>query len=331
MFSLDEVPWTRLDLLSGPTPIHRVGPDLWVKREDLAGTLYGGNKVRKLEWLLGNALELGGDVLSLGAVGSHHLLATAVYGRQAGIRVHGVVSPQPDTPHVRENARALHAWAERLWAARSRAEVPLVWAKARVALRAFSGFSPVIIPLGGSNVLGAMGWVGGGLEIAQQVREGQLPAPDRVVVPLGSTGTIAGLWLGLRMGGLKCRIVGVRVVPGTVGSALKARLLAKRTLARLRRVVRPPAVRLDQLEIVERQYGEGYGLTTPEADNALRVATDLGLTLETTYSAKTFAEVLATPNEGRTLFLATASSRPMEPLLASALPEVPASLAELLV
>jgi hypothetical protein len=89
-------------------------------------------------------------------------------------------------------------------------------------------------------------------------------------------------------------------------------------------------VRLDQLEIVERQYGEGYGLSTPEADNALRVATDLGLTLETTYSAKTFAEVLATPQDGRTLFIATASSRPMEPLLASALPEVPASLAELL-
>ena len=80
---------------------------MWVKREDRAGTVYGGNKVRKLEWLLGDALEIGGDVLSIGAVGSHHLLATAVYGSRQGIHVHGVVTPQPDHPHVRENARAL--------------------------------------------------------------------------------------------------------------------------------------------------------------------------------------------------------------------------------
>ena len=160
MYSTADIPWTRVELMPGPTPIERIGPALWVKREDLAGSVYGGNKVRKPEWLLGNVAELGGDILSTGAIGSHHLLATAVYGKMQGFRVHGVVTPQPDHPHARENARALNVWAERLWPAFSYAELPLVWAKARLALRAFGGFPPVSIPMGGSNALGATGWVG---------------------------------------------------------------------------------------------------------------------------------------------------------------------------
>src|SRR4051812_10755020 len=114
---LASLPWARLDLLGGPTAVDRVADDLWVKREDRAGTVYGGNKVRKLEYLLGRVAETGGDVLTLGAVGSHHLLATALYGSRAGIRVHGVVFPQPDSPHARETARAIHASCEKLWVA----------------------------------------------------------------------------------------------------------------------------------------------------------------------------------------------------------------------
>ena len=330
MYSLADIPWTRVDLLAGPTRIERLGPSLWVKREDLAGTLYGGNKVRKLEWLLGNVAEIGGEILSTGAIGSHHLLATALYGHQLGYRVHGVVSPQPDHPHVRENARALHAWAERLWPAFTYPEVPLVWAKARLALRAFGGFPPVAIPAGGSNALGTTGWVGGGLEIAAQVREGQMPVPARVVVPLGTGGTAAGLWLGLRMAGLRTEVVGVRVVPAIVGNAASVRVLAKRTLGRLRREAGAPRVQLDGFTVVDRQYGVGYGLPTAAGSEAERVAADLGLTLEPTYSAKAFAEVLATPDAGPTLFIATANSRPMAPLLASALLDVPESLAGLL-
>lgn len=330
MFELDALPWTKVPLLQGPTRIERIGPDTWVKREDLAGTVYGGNKVRKLEYLLGNALEMGGDLLSMGAIGSHHLLATAVYGREQGIRVNGVVFPQRDTPHVRRNARALHAWAEKLWPAANTAQIPWVWAKARLALRAFGGFPPVTVPMGGSNALGTAGWVGGGLEIAAQVREGQLPPPRRVVVPLGTGGTAAGLWIGLRLGGLDAEVVGVRVVPASVANLTRVRWLAGRTLARLRREAGAPRQHLAGFRVVDRQYGEGYGVPTPAGEEARRVAAAHGLSLEPTYSAKAFAEVLATPGEGPTLFVATANSRDLEPLLSSALPEVPASLASLL-
>jgi 1-aminocyclopropane-1-carboxylate deaminase/D-cysteine desulfhydrase-like pyridoxal-dependent ACC family enzyme len=330
MFTLDAVPWARVSLLRGPTAIERLGPDLWVKREDLAGDRYGGNKVRKLEWLLGNALEAGGDVLSIGAIGSHHLLATAIYGAREGIRVHGIVFPQPRTAHAEANARALHAWAERLWPAASPAEIPLVWAKARLALRAFNGFPPVRIPLGGSSVLGATGWVGAGLEIAAQIRAGELPEPARIVRPLGTGGTVAGLWVGLRMAGIRSEVVAVRVVPAVIGNAPSVQLLARKTRWRLRREAGAPPCRLTSLRVVDRQFGEGYGISTEAGAEALRHAAGLGLHLEPTYSAKAFAEVLASPGGGPTLFVATANSRPLAPLLASALPEVPASLQGLL-
>jgi len=328
MFSLAALPLARVELLAGPTPVEDLGGGLWVKREDLAGGLYGGNKVRKLEYLLGDALELGGDVLTLGAVGSHHVLATAVYGKQVGVRVHAVVFPQRDSAHARANARAIHAWVEQLWVARSSAEIPLVWAKAELGLRTFGGFRPVTIPLGGSNALGTIAWAGAGLEIAAQVKRGDLPLPERVVVPLGSGGTAAGLVVGLRMAGLATEVVGVRVVPSTVGNRAVVHALARRAATRLRRLG-APHVRFGGFTLVDRQYGDGYARPTPASERAAAVAAERGLALDPTYASKAFAEVLATPGRP-TLFIDTVSSKPMAPLLRSALDEVPDSLAGLL-
>ncbi len=328
MYALTDLPLARVELLPGPTPVVQVADDLWVKREDLSGVLYGGNKVRKLEYLLGDALEIGGDLLTMGAVGSHHVLATAVYGNQVGVRVHGVLFPQPDSPHARENARAIHAWCESVWAAHSRAELPLAWAKARLALRSFGGFPPVVVPMGGSNALGCVGWIGAGLEIARQVEGGELPCPDRVVVPLGSGGTAAGLLIGLRLAGLASEVLAVRVVPALTAHRVSVGLLVRRTLARLRPLGFPP-VETDGLRIVGRQYGDGYGAPTPAGEAAIATARTWGLELDSTYSGKALAEVLATRGP-RTLFVDTVSSRPMAPLLATALESVPEALRGLL-
>ena len=96
-----------------PTPIERLealsrpGCGLWVKRDDLTSALYGGNKVRKLERLLADAKEKGAErILTVGAVGSHHVLATAVYGKRAGLAVEAVLVPQPRTDHVVDDLRA---------------------------------------------------------------------------------------------------------------------------------------------------------------------------------------------------------------------------------
>lgn len=328
MFDLASLPLARVPLLGGPTAIEPLGPDTWVKREDRAGTRYGGNKVRKLEWLLGAALEAGGDVLTAGTVGSNHLVATAVYGQASGVEIHAVVAPQPDAPTARVNARILHAHAEKLWVATSGPAVPFAWAKAMVALRMFGGYPPATISVGGSNPLGTLGWVGGGLEIAAQVAAGQLPAPDRIYVALGSGGTAAGLLLGLRLAGLASEVVAVRAAPSWLASATRVRLLARRTLGLLRKHG-APSVALGGLRVVDGFYGEGYARPTPATEAAAARAAGFGLTLEQTYTAKAFAAMDAEPG-GRRLFVHTANSRPLAPLLRTALDEVPPSLAPLL-
>lgn len=329
MFSLDALPFARVPLLGGPTAVEPLGGDgAWVKREDRAGTLYGGNKVRKLEWLLGAALESGLDVLTLGTVGSNHLVATAVYGQAVGVHVAAVVAPQPDTPTARRNARILHAHAERLYVARTEASIPFVFARAWAAIRLFGGHPPAVFPVGGSNTLSCVGWVGGGLEIAAQVAAGELPAPDRIYVALGSGGTVAGLLVGLRLGGLASEVVAVRAAPSWLASPFRVRRLAARTLALLRRHGALPAP-LTGLRIVDAQYGPGYARPTAAAEEASARAEGLGLTLESTYTSKAYAAMLAEPG-GVRLFLHTANSRPLDRLLATALDEVPPSISGLL-
>jgi D-cysteine desulfhydrase len=328
VYSLDGLPNARLRLLPAPTAIEQIGPNTWVKREDRAGTVYGGNKVRKLEWLLAAALEGGGDVLAAGTVGSNHLVATAVYGQRVGAHVHAVVAAQADAPMVHVNARILHAHAEKLWMAETLPAVAAQWAKAQVYLRLFGGYPPALLPVGGSNVVGCLGWVSGGLEIVEQVQRGELPAPDRIYVALGSGGTAAGLLVGLRLGGLDTEVVAVRAAPSFLASPWRVRRLAAQTLAHLRRSG-APAVALAGLRVVDAFVGDGYGHPSQAAEAALGRAQGLGLELESTYTAKAFAAMLA-EDTGRRLFLHTANTWPLAPLLATALDETPASLRGLL-
>src|SRR5262245_13588201 len=98
----------RLPLARTPTPVERspalseaLGCELYVKRDDLSGELYGGNKIRKLELLLAAARDAGKDtIVTTGGVGSHHVLATALYGRRLGFEVGAILTPQPLTEHA---------------------------------------------------------------------------------------------------------------------------------------------------------------------------------------------------------------------------------------
>lgn len=332
---LDGLPLPRIALLRGPTPVVELHRGLWAKREDEAGSgLYGGNKVRKLEWLLGRVQAAGGDILTVGPAGSHHVLATAVYARSVGMRVHAVLWPQRDSPHARETLRAIHATVEHVRAAPSVLGVGPVWARQYAALRLFGGFPPAIIPAGGSDPAGCLGWVAAGMEIAAQVDAGELPPPNRVYLPVGTGGTAAGLWVGLALGGLRVEVVGVDVGGATIagydaaftGEAM-VRLLAARVTRRLEgwgigRVKRGP------LRIIRRP---GYAAQTPDVDEGIRAGVAFGLPMEPTYTAKTLAVAMAEASlGGSALYIHTANGRPMAPLLASALPEVPQSLRGLL-
>lgn len=285
--------------------------------------------MRKLEWLLAGAGGGGGDVLTAGAVGSDHLVATALYAKQAGIRVHAVVGPQPDVPCARVNARLLQATAEKLWVARTRTELPAMWARAWLSIRLFGGVPPAVHPPGGSSPLGALGWVAGGLEIAAQVAQGEMPRPDRVYVALGGGGTAAGLLVGLRLGGLDAEVVAVQVAPALRANAARVRALAHRTRALLGRLGRATPG-LGALRVVRDQYGAGYAVPTVAGEAAVPVAAGDGLTLDSTCTAKAFAALLAERATGTSLFIHTANGRSLASALEGALDEVPPSLRGLL-
>ena len=198
------VPHLRLG--TWPAPVQRLetlseelGTEVWLKSEGRAGRLYGGNKVRKLEYLLADAVARGSQrVVTIGAYGSHHALATATYGRALGLEVDLVLYPQPVTAHVVDDLLASSATGATLLPSRN-----AVFAWLRAGWRALTQPRTVSIPAGGSSPLGALGWVEAGLELAAQVEAGELPAPEWVFVPAGTCGTVSGLALGLELAGLE--------------------------------------------------------------------------------------------------------------------------------
>jgi len=301
---------------SYPTPVVCLEPlstaatTLWLKRDDLTNRLYGGSKVRKLERLLADARRQGASkVVTVGAVGSHHVLATGVFGRCAGFEVEAVVLPQPQSVHALETARASIGQGVALIAASSYAEAARQLA-ARAAAGAYS------IPAGGSNLLGTLGLVAAASELAAQVRAGGMPEPDLVVVPLGSGGTAAGLAAGLLRAGLRTRVL-------AVATAEPVKLFRHKAQSLARELVEPSerAAVAARLEVERRYLGDGYGRSTSASDRATREAARVGLTLDDTYTAKAFAAALdqvALGRERHVLFWNTLSSAPLAPLLIDA-------------
>ncbi len=290
----------RLPLTNLPTPVEQlerlgraagIAPP-WIKRDDLSGTIYGGNKPRKLELLLGAACARGRrQVLTFGGLGTHHGLATAACGRAAGLATTLVLVPQPVTPHVQRCLRLLHALGADMHLARG----PLDAARRGLALLArgwLGGAPPALVPTGGTSVLGALGYLNAGLELVEQVRAGQLPEPAAVFVALGSGGTVAGLLAGLRLGGLESRVVGVLVtdiLPPSRGRLLR---LARACLARYAPAAEVTISDAD-LDVEHGFVGPGYGALTAEAIAARRALEESeGIPLETTYTGKCLAALL---------------------------------------
>jgi D-cysteine desulfhydrase len=327
------IPWISLGRY--PTRVHRLerlGADtgareLWIKRDDECGELYGGNKVRKLEHILADAREQGAHQLrTLGGLGSHFTLATALYGRAQGFEVHAQAVPHEMDEHARENLRAaLAAGASIEVVRRSRAAARLVVALARSRVAANGG--PYLTVLGGSSPLGTLGYVGAAFELREQVRRGELPEPELIALPLGSGGTLAGLTLGARLAGLRARVIGVRVVERSIANATHTALIASGALALLRRAGAPVPRRLvrpGEIEVVHRFFGGAYAHATSASKDAVRRMRDLeGIELETTYTGKALAallELIRTEQLFRRpiLFWNTVSSADLRPVLARA-------------
>jgi D-cysteine desulfhydrase len=279
------------------------GLGIWVKEDGAFGTGgWGGNKVRKLEWLIPDAKRRGRQsILTFGGLGTNWGLATALYSREHGLATALALVDQPVDDHVRAQLARVEASGARIHRTHTKARTVamLPWLLARNAL---GGRPPYLLPAGGSSAVGALGYVEAALEIADQVEDGALPEPAYVVVPVGTGGTAAGLALGFQLAGLRSRVVGVIVNDQLHLDGRVIARLARRTAALLeRRGARLGQLRLeaDMLDVTRDQIGAGYGHPTEAAGRAATLAAEDGLSLDPVYTAKAMAGLLELREGGR--------------------------------
>jgi D-cysteine desulfhydrase len=314
-------------VLSDHAGVRPLSGGLWVKRDDLTDVAYGGNKVRKLEFLLGDARAQGRDsVWTVGAVGSNHCLATAVHGRQQGFEVNVLHFPQPPTDHVSANILAISSTGARLTLASTRSKMAVAVAKAKVKTWFAGSDADYYIPGGGSSPVGALGYVNAALELADQIAAGQLPEPERIYVAMGTSGTYSGLWLGCRLAGLETQVIGIRVVDLLIGNEALAARLVNGTNALLRAACGDvPEVTADAADMQLRHtyLGDDYGVPTARGTRAIELLGESGIQLEPTYTAKTFGALLdevTRPNtrpSGPVVYWHTLSSADLSGLVAA--------------
>lgn len=297
----EHIPWIPLGQFPTPVEERRVEGDgyarpVFIKRDDLCHDRYGGNKVRKLEFLLAAARERGGQrLITAGAAGSHHALATTVHGRALGFDVSLVLFPQPLTDHVRQVLLMDHALgAELRWTPRMTA-VPFATVATRIA---HWRHQPAVIPPGGSDATGTLGYVSAALELARQIEAGQAPLPSAIHVAAGTLGTAAGIALGLAMAGLSIPIHAARITGRIVANERAlARLIqgASDLLRKAGAPVPPAPAPLSLVHLLHDQIGPGYGVETPAGRQARERFAAIGIQLDPTYTAKAAASLLAAP------------------------------------
>lgn len=288
-----------------PTPMHRlarlsteVGVDLWVKRDDLTGAALSGNKVRKLELLLGDALAQGADtVITCGGAQSNHARATAIAAAQLGMR--SVLILRGAEPERLEGNLLL----DRVVGATIRWVTPeqyrergRVFAEVEAQVRERGG-RPYSIPEGGSNALGAVGYVRAWDEIQAQAAAAGVTF-DAVLCAVGSGGTLAGLVAGARRAGFGGRVIGVNVCDDAatferITSALLAEMGDRWGV--------PPTGA--HPELLDGFVGRGYALSSRQELDALgHVAALEGLLLDPVYTGKAMYAMLSQLRANRATF-----------------------------
>ena len=287
----------------GPTPLSLLpritaqlgGPRIWIKRDDCTGLATGGNKTRKLEYLVGDALARGADTLiSQGALQSNHARQVAAAGAAAGLKVHlvlcdAVPGRSPDYQRL-GNIQLCRLLGAQVQCVDGAADVDAICEDLAARLRA-QGHKPYVIPLGGSNGMGSLGYVRAFDEILQQMQSlGQ--SADAVVLASGSGGTQAGLMLGAWLSGWQGRVHGVSVGPTL--EVLQGRI--SRALAQAAGHLQLPGDAGWQqtgLHIDVEFKGPHYGLPDAQTLDALQLAArEEGILLDPVYSAKGFAGLL---------------------------------------
>ena len=298
----------RFDTSQGPRTVS-------IKHDNVSSAHYGGNKVRKLEYILQRARERGAKrIATFGAVGSNHALATAVFSTQLGFECTCILADQKKTPNIPITLNMHRRIGTEI--------VPYRGGADRLATyrRYLQGRRSWVVPLGGSCWLGAVGFVNAGLELAAQIAAGDVAEPHRIYIASGTMGSAVGLLLGLNLAGLPTEVHAVRVVDRHITNPEKFERLLRKTALLLNRLDDSiPASSADctQLRWRDDFFAGGYAVADEITADAVSVANhELGLALETTYTGKAMAALLhdlAAENYAgeNYLFWNTYNSRPL--------------------
>lgn len=307
---MDLSQFPRVTLGHWPTPLEpmerlraRLGaacPKLYVKRDDCSGLATGGNKTRKLEFLMGEAQSERADVvITFGAVQSNHCRQTAAAAAKLGLECDLILL---DMVHGRGPAYASagNVMLDKLLGARIHQSSPgAAQAKLQELLtkHEMDGKRPYVVPLGGSNATGALGYVAAYRELGLQCAD-QNVTVSTIVHAVSSGGTQAGLVAGAAFYDHRTKVLGVNVSrPDGAGSAANVLEIARDVLERLDG--EPPGLER-RVEVIDGHLGPGYGIPDDATREAIAMAaTTEGLLLDPVYSGKAFAALIAMVRAGK--------------------------------
>ena len=291
----------RVHLAHCPTPLepmdslsrHLGGPKLYVKRDDCTGLATGGNKTRKLEFLMGEALAQGCDtVLTEGATQSNHVRQTAAAAAKLGLKCHALLEHRIEDPDD-DYARNGNFLLDRLLGAEIHdypADTDMNAALEEVAADVRrAGGKPYVIPAGGSNRVGALGYVSCALEILHQANEMGVRI-DHVIHATGSNGTQAGLVAGLEGANSGIPVTGICV---SKSKELQEELCVSLTAETAEYIGIRGEIRREAIIANDQYFGSGYGHPTEGMREAVRLtATHEAILLDPVYSGKAMAGLI---------------------------------------
>jgi D-cysteine desulfhydrase family pyridoxal phosphate-dependent enzyme len=286
---LEHVPTTRISLARTPTPIQPWTPEavasdieLYAKRDDQTGITLSGNKARKLEFLLAEAIDRGADTLiTAGGIQSNHCRATAVAGREMGMDCHLVLNAKKTD---QDPGLAGNLLLDRLVGAHLHLYPYAEWQENEQLMERLAeelrdaGRKPYVIPVGGSNATGTWGYIEAAREIVEQA--GDAPFDD-IVFACGSGGTAAGLALGMHLQDMPNRVHAVNVCKDAGYFYEQVQLIFEGMGA--------DVDAHDVLDVIDGYVGKGYAVSRSEELALMRdTARTTGIILDPVYTGKAF-------------------------------------------
>lgn len=309
-----------------PTPLRKLDSlgklysrnNLYVKCDNSSGDLYGGNKVRKLEFLLADAQQQKAKrLITSGFIGSNHALATALYGKKCGFNVTLTLFGIQKGDHVCNNLLAdYHAGAEIVYYEtfdQYQQDLPRLIKE----YERLDGITPYCIPAGGTSPIGIAGYVSAAFELKTQLDTLNINKPITIFVPFGTMGTVAGLIIGLKAARINGSVVAVSVVPSFIASRIALNKLLSDSISFFKTYDSSFShIKINDNDYIvdNDQFGEGYGISTSKTDRAIEIFKQQELiTLDPVYSGKaaaSFIDHITQDFDNHCIFWNTKSSVP---------------------